>query len=149
MPQLTIELVPTTCWFSNVRSEVTTDEWDILRRRCYTRASYKCEICSGRGRKWPVEAHEVWHYDDLRRVQKLVRLIALCPQCHAVKHIGRSQATSKAAGERAIKHLMKVNEWKRAEAENYIAASYDQWSWRSQFEWDLDITWLKGKLRGW
>ena len=32
--------------------------------------------------------HEVWDYDDARRVQRLVRLIALCPACHEVKHLG-------------------------------------------------------------
>jgi hypothetical protein len=145
---LTIELVPTTAWFKNVRSEVTPTQWDILRRRCYAQATFKCEVCGGRGKKWPVEAHEVWDYNDTTHVQKLVRLIALCPQCHAVKHIGRSQATSKAAGERALKHLMKVNEWPRGRANAYIQECYEVWSERSQYEWDLDISWLDGKLRG-
>src|SRR6266487_470536 len=28
--RLTVELVPTTCWFSNLRSELSKDEWDRL-----------------------------------------------------------------------------------------------------------------------
>jgi len=31
--KLTIELVPQTCWFSNVRSEVTSQMWDLLKKR--------------------------------------------------------------------------------------------------------------------
>jgi hypothetical protein len=146
MTELTIELVPTTAWFKNVRSEVTPKEWDILRRRTYSQASYRCEICGGRGRKWPVECHEVWDYNDETKVQTLVRLIALCPLCHAVKHIGGQQAKSKAAGERALKHLMKVNGWGRSKANAYIQHCYKVWNERSHHDWALDITWLDGKL---
>lgn len=31
-PKLTIELVPKTCWFSNVRSNVTPSQWNKLKK---------------------------------------------------------------------------------------------------------------------
>ena len=58
--KLTIELVPQTAWYSNVRSNVTKSEWDVLRKACYKAAGYKCEVCSGKGPKHPVECHEMW-----------------------------------------------------------------------------------------
>lgn len=143
-PRLTIELVPTTCWYSNVRSEVSTAEWDYLRRGCYSRARWVCEVCGGQGPKWPVECHEVWRYFDTTHVQKLVRLIALCPACHEVKHIGRAEATGR--GEAALRHLMQVNEWSRSRAQAYIQRSYGKWNDRSEFEWELDISWLEKRL---
>jgi hypothetical protein len=73
MPKLTVELVPETSWYSNLRSELTEEQWDTVRRRCYVAADYRCEVCGGRGPKWPVECHEVWSYDDLEHVQTLVR----------------------------------------------------------------------------
>ncbi len=86
--RLTIELVPKTSWCHNVRA--LTDElgWDRIRRQVYRQAGYRCEICGGRGPEHPVECHEVWRYDDRTRVQLLVRMIALCPACHQVKHLG-------------------------------------------------------------
>lgn len=36
----------------------------------------------------PVECHEVWDYDDDRKIQRLERRVALCPACHEVKHAG-------------------------------------------------------------
>lgn len=42
--KLTIELVPSTAWYSNVRSNVTQAEWDVLRKECYKKAGYVCEI---------------------------------------------------------------------------------------------------------
>src|SRR3712207_8436185 len=85
---LTVELVPRTAWFKNVRSHVTREEWERLKKIVFGRAGHRCEVCGGRGPRWPVECHEVFAYDDERRVQKLTALVALCPACHEVKHIG-------------------------------------------------------------
>ncbi len=87
-PRFGVELVPASYWFSNVRSHVTREVWDQLRRQTYEATGHICEICGEVGRKHPVECHEVWHYDDEWRIQKLERLIALCPSYHAVKHSG-------------------------------------------------------------
>lgn len=142
MPRLTIELVPSTSWFSNVRSEVPAAVWEKLKKVAYKLAHYRCEICSGRGRKWPVECHEVWHYDDASHIQKLVRLIALCPMCHRVKHIGF--ASLQPDFNDVIAHLMKVNQWSdRITAESYIKQCAKVWEGRSKHDWTLDISCLK------
>lgn len=62
--RLTVELVPRTSWYSNVRSNVLPGVWDRLRRPVFGRARSRCEICGGRGPAHPVECHEVWEYDD-------------------------------------------------------------------------------------
>src|SRR5205823_6629265 len=81
-PLLTVELVPSTCWFHNVRSEVSTEDWDRLKQMASQRAGRRCEVCGRRGPRWPVEAHEVWEYDDEKHVQRLLGIVALCPACH-------------------------------------------------------------------
>jgi hypothetical protein len=138
--KLEIELVPQTSFYNNVRSLVSKERWDILRRNCYQKAGYKCEICGGVGEKWPVECHEVWQYDDEKHTQTLIRLIALCPNCHKVKHFGRSQITGD--GELAFSHFMKVNKIKEAEAKKEINKAANIWEKRSQYPWEVDITWL-------
>ncbi len=139
--KLTIELVPQTCWFSNVRSEVTSQMWDILKKRTFQQANYRCEICGGRGNKHPVECHEVWDYNDDCYRQTLVRLIALCPACHECKHIGF--ANTQGRGEIAAKHLAKVNQWSIEQAIAYIEESFKIWQRRSQSNWTLDISYLE------
>jgi Zn finger protein HypA/HybF involved in hydrogenase expression len=147
--KLTIELVPKTSWYSNVRSNVTTAQWDSIRKKCYARAKFKCELCgdvgTNQGFKHPVECHEIWHYDDEKLIQKLNGLIALCPNCHSVKHIGLSQL--KGRGEIAIQQLMKVNNMTREEAYSYIKKSFELWSKRSQFDWTLDISELDKQIK--
>ncbi len=138
---LTIELVPQTCWYSNVRSNVSQDDWEKLKKITFKRAGYRCEICGGRGTKWWVECHERWEYDDVRHIQKLVGLLALCPACHEVKHMGL--ATTRGHAAQATDHLARVNDWTLADAEAYVEVCFEVWSQRSKHEWQLDISCLQ------
>lgn len=138
---LTVELVPRTSWFVNVRSHVSKGEWERLKKLTFGRAGHRCEICGGRGPKWPVECHEVFAYDDARHVQKLVRLVALCPGCHEVKHFGLAGVRGRRR--EALAHLARVNGWSQADAELYLEACFETWHRRSCHEWTLDLTHLE------
>lgn len=139
--KLTIELVPKTAWYKNVRSEVSKDRWDKLRKECYRNANYKCEVCGGTGPKWPVECHEIWHYDDVNKKQTLTGLIALCPDCHTVKHPGLAEIQGRFNV--VIEQLMSVNDIEYWEATSYVEQAFDVWRERSEHQWELDITYLE------
>jgi hypothetical protein len=47
-------------WYTNVRSHVSKAEWERPRKMVSARAGHVCEICGGRGSKWPVECQEVF-----------------------------------------------------------------------------------------
>lgn len=141
--KLEIELVPATSFYNNVRSIVPSEKWDILRKQCYKNANYQCEICGGKGEKWPIECHELWQYDDKNNIQKLIRLIGLCPNCHEVKHFGHTQLMGNS--ERAISHMMKVNNIDRKEVEKIIENSFEIWRERSLYDWEIDISFLGGE----
>ena len=137
---LTIELVPQGQWGSNLRSELPKSEWDSLRGLTYANAGHRCEVCGGKGSRWPVECHEKWEYDNKNKVQRLIGLIALCPSCHEVKHIGRTMAVGN--GKRAVAHIMRVNGWSESFALSYIENAFEVWEKRSGEDWTLDISWL-------
>jgi hypothetical protein len=135
--RLTIELVPRTCWFSNVRDRVSREDWDRIRKQTYAHADLRCEVCGGRGSKHPVECHEVWEYESAG-VQCLIRMIALCPACHEVKHIGLAEL--KGRREIAAGHLAKVNGWTAPVADKYIEKAFATWDMQSDRTWSLDIS---------
>lgn len=141
---LTIELVPKTCWYSNVRSNVSIQEWDKIRKKCYSIANNKCEVCGDNGRnqgvKHFVECHEIWKYNDEKKEQILIGLIALCPYCHKTKHVGLAQM--KGEINIVINQLMKVNKMTKSEALNYIRECFDIWGIRSMYQWTLNIDFL-------
>jgi hypothetical protein len=144
--RLTVELVPKTSWYNNVRALVDELGWDRIRRQVYRQAAYRCEVCGGRGLEHPVECHEVWRYDDRSRVQALVRMIALCPACHQVKHIGFANVKGK--GARARAHLAQVNGWTLAQADAYIGEAFGVWAQRSGGPWTLDLEGLRPYVLG-
>ncbi len=143
MLKLTIELVPSTSWFTNVRSEVSNYTWDIIRKDVYRKSNYKCEICGGKGTQWPVECHEIWEYDDNNLIQKLKGLIALCPNCHKVKHIGLTSTRGREEYVSTINHFSKVNNISIQETDNYIKEAFKLYVKRSQYLWKLDLNFLK------
>ena len=138
--KLTIELVPSTTWGENLRSLLSKSEWDRIRKSVYEKAQNKCEICGGVGPRWPVECHEIWYYEEESKTQYLRGFVALCPNCHQVKHMGRTMSIGK--GLQATKHLAKVNGWSLQDARYYIEVMFEVWHRRSQENWKLDISWL-------
>ena len=138
---LTVELVPSTSWGANLRSELPKKDWDNLRKAQYANAGYRCEICGGKGRKHPVECHETWDYNDETHIQTLTGLIALCPSCHRVKHLGF--AFVKGRGQEAIAHLMKVNGWSPEDTQHYVEAVFEEHARRSKHQGTLDLEWLR------
>lgn len=142
--KLTIELIPSTCHFSNVRTTVTSAEWDKIRFLSYAKANNQCEICGATGKqqgyKHNVECHEIWNYDDVNHIQTLTGLISLCPTCHQVKHFGRAIAIGKQLP--CMIQLAKVNHWTKAEILDHITTSFELHKKRSKFQWKLDISLL-------
>ena len=142
-PRLSVELVPKSSWEKNVRAAVSQAEWDAIRKAVYDRAGYQCEVCGGTGTDHPIECHEKWVYDDEACVQKLTGMVALCPACHQVKHLGRAYATGQF--ETAKKHLASVNGWSPKRARTYIERVVHRWNERNEKEWSVDMSLLKSE----
>jgi hypothetical protein len=139
--RLSIELVPRSCWLSTLRSALSTEQWDHLRRRVYYHAGRRCEVCGGKGRQWPVEAHETWAYDKESGIQRLEAVRALCPRCHQVKHFGHATLTGKE--EEAEEHLRDINNWDAVTSKNYIKHCFAVWRGLSECSWKVDLSLLE------
>lgn len=148
--KLPVELVPSTTFYSNLRSILNKSVWDLLRKHVYRQAMYVCEVCGGKGPKHPVEAHEEWSYDDKKKIQRLEKIVALCPDCHACKHLGRAEFQGKLA--KTLKHLAKVNGWSMSDVKVYAEVQFEIFHERSRHQWHLDLSvlgeYLSVVLRG-
>lgn len=141
-PKLFIDLVPNTAWFSNLRSELTAEEWDRVKKATFVPAGYRCQACNGRGPKHPVECHERWQYDEVTKVQKLIGTIALCPACHESTHFGLARVRGREV--QARQHLMAVNNWTSSQVARHIQTTMEEGLRRSRIPWTLDARWLIG-----
>jgi predicted restriction endonuclease len=137
--KLTIELVPRTSWYRNLRKLLSRSQWDTIRKKVYAEYDHKCGICGAEKR---LNCHEIWEYDDQMHVQKLVGLIALCDMCHHVKHMGHASilaSEGKLDLEEVIKHFIRVNKCSSARFEKHKQQVFDQWHERSEYEWAVDL----------
>ena len=141
---LFVDLIPRTCWFTNVRSCVAQRDWERLRRVIVERAESKCEVCGATRdasiKRW-LEVHERWAYDEFTATQPLKRLICLCTDCHQTTHFGFAQVQGR--DERALRHLMDVTGIDRHDAEVRVQRAFAVWENRNRTTWTLDLSMLK------
>jgi hypothetical protein len=146
---LKVEMIPKSSWNSNLRSALKQSQWDIVRNICYEKAAYGCEICHTRPKKGQLHCHEVWGFDDKTRVQKLVKLEAVCGLCHSCKHIGFTVMQHFNASkdlEPVIDHFLRINKITLDEFQEYLDKELKTWQKRSQHEWVVDISYLEEYL---
>lgn len=146
-PFIVSEMVPSPSWGINLRWFLPADVWEVLRRECAERAGHCCQVCGGKGPEWPVECNEQWQYlEDPATpgigVQKLLRLTALCPTCHTIKHLGKAQLDGRY--EQALEQLCYVNGWSFEQATEHAEQAFDTWERRSGMEWHFDLGALVG-----
>ena len=138
--KLNFEIVPDSCWYSNLRSILTPAQWDVVRKEAYARAGGKCSICGGQSPR--LEAHEQWEYDEKNAVQRLKNVIAVCRNCHEVIHIGRTQLMGRER--EAEEHFMKVNGASYPDYRKALGEANEDHRRRNLIpEWKLDLTYLK------
>jgi len=143
--RLHASLLPTTTWGSNLRGIFSNAEWDRLRIPVCTAAGNVCEVCGAEahmddGRKRRPDCHELWGFEhrDGRNIQRLTRLIALCPDCHRVQHIGL--AGLKGETQLVIAKLRAVNGWTRRQTELELDRAEAEFVDRERYAWDLDLS---------
>ena len=138
--KLTVELIPKTSFYSNMRKELSKEGWDKVRKSTYRKYNYRCGICNAKGR---MNCHEIWEFDEGRGVQTLMGYEALCDLCHHVRHIGFASILARKGKldyEKVVKHFCKVNKCSVEEFRTHTDQAYDTWDKRSKIKWRVDIS---------
>jgi len=137
--RLSVELVPSTAWYSNLRNRLPKKDWDKIRHRTYAEYEYRCSICSVASK---LNCHEIWEYDDTLHIQRLAGFVALCDWCHHVKHLGFAAilaARGQLDYEKLIEHFLRVNDCDRNTFEEHSKNAFEVWERRSRHEWRTDL----------
>lgn len=140
------DMLPENAWGSNLRGILPRADWNRLRIPVCEAAGMRCEVCGQPGydpqtsRPRRPDCHELWHFEvtSTTAVQRLARLIALCPDCHRVQHIGLANLRGEL---QLVKMQLKaVNSWSEEEISMSLENATERFDWRSGFEWDLDLS---------
>ena len=147
---LTIELVPSTVWYSSIyqyyKKTNNPQKWSEIKKELFSKEGHCCWIC--KKESVHLEAHEFWKYDDTRYIQKLESIHHLCPFCHKIKHIGlwlhtedggrmlRKEGLTK---DDVINHFCKINNCFKEEFQKHEDEAFKIWSERSKHKWTQDF----------
>lgn len=138
---LFVDLVPSGCWFTNVRSCVEKPDWGRLRQLVIGRPGRRCKACGAppdRERKLWMECHERWFFDERAYVQHLRRLVCLCTACHESTHFGLAQVRGRS--QPAREQLMRGTGMSEPQARKHVADAFSVWDARCRHDWSLDLT---------
>jgi len=157
-PILSIDLVPRNAWGKNVRAVISNYEWSKLRwhfgasleqptpgggaicgRSSEGNNYLVCNICQRTFDN--LHLHELWQFDDIKLVQKLIGCRAICEECHNAIHFGRSQAVGLEM--QALAHLQMINGWSEEDAKNHVKTAFMQWMKRDDLHYKLDLSYLE------
>ena len=137
--RLTIELIPSSTWGMSLRKLASVRDWSKIRERCIKENKNRCGICDTKGR---LSCHEIWEFDDLKHIQRLVGFNALCNMCHSIKHIGNTLRLAKEGKldyESVVRHFVEVNRCSSKTFYEHREAEYKKWKGRSRHEWEVDF----------
>lgn len=139
-PCLLPDMLPESAWQDNLRTRLTPQEWDRLRKFCYAAAGFTCVACGSRGEPH-VEAHEVWRFDVSTQVQSLKAILCLCPTCHKAKHLGYANRIGKLA--HVYARLKWLNDWSDADLKAELEKVEARQAELSAITWTLDLSFLR------
>jgi hypothetical protein len=150
VPKLTVEIIPTSLHGKNPRTVMGRRTWERQRKLVCEAAGNRCEICGGVGKRHTVQIHERYEYDETCTppCQRVIGLIALCPDCHAVKHLFRTKKISVQQNDpsiylNALRHLARVNEWDPERVKSYLAETAETFQRRQALgAWSQDFSLL-------
>lgn len=126
---LTVSLIPKPNWGKDLAKTLPRRTWDQIRKQVYAQAEHLCVICGATG---PLHADEVWDFDEEHVTQRLIEIRAICPDCHACKHWGRTQRVSPPAElERLSAHFCRVNNCDPTVFKAHATQAANDWRRRS------------------
>ena len=137
---LYIDLIPSNCWFTNVRWCIAPDDWKRLSKGVRLRAGFKCEVCGRdevREKNGWLEAHERFSYNVKTEEQQLQRIVCLCRDCHAFTHYGLAQLKGKT--DEVRKHYLKVTGKTEKQLDGHILEAFSFWDSRNDRPWELNL----------
>ena len=141
--RLYVDWIPSSTWYTNVRSNINAVDWERIKEMCKERASYRCELCRAKANyseKIFLECHERFLFDPTTRIQKLARFVCMCTLCHQVTHYGLSQVQGRE--QIVFEHLKAVNRWTDKRTQAHIKNRFDLWERKNLIDWQVDLTLL-------
>jgi len=130
-----IDAIPLKSHYHSLRLMMPLSQWQRLRLYVINRANSKCEFC---GNSSNLQAHERWHFDEVNKTQKALRLMCLCRGCHMGVHIGVT--TLLGYFNEVKQHVLNITGWTENEFSAHLNQSGEEYQRLSKIKWKIDVS---------
>lgn len=139
--RLKLQLIPEGAFYSNLRKSLDPIVWQQLSKKIRGEHNFTCQFCGWKQKpqlnEW-THLHEVWEFDDVKKIQKLVGFECVCPTCHLVHHWGYASLSGKDL-DMLLNHACEVNKCTQIEFDKHIDEAFKEWNGREGVEWEIDF----------
>lgn len=138
------EPLPTSLHGENFRTTLGDGEWGLIRRYVFSRAKGICEIC---GSPSGDECHETFSFDFSQGEARIIRLQALCCDCHASIHWAFTQITQPyEVVEELYKRMERMSIQRGKNFEVEMKNSIKQFEIKEKIEWKFNPAFFEVKI---
>jgi hypothetical protein len=138
--------IPETSWGSSLSNLLTWPCWNRPRQSALVATGHRCLLCGAAGK---LDCHEIWKYYEptkdgqihrgaLCGVQRLVKLIPVCADCHETFHLGL--AGIKGRLDIAMERVTALYRLSDDERDAYLAMVKEDSNRRNEFSWAIDVS---------
>lgn len=138
---LTIDMTVRNDWKKYLLERISEDEYEAVKKGFHNQNNHRCVVCGNQGKKWSVEAHENWEYDCKYKIQTLMEITSLCPECHRVRHILIDNINNEDdyIDYDCIKHFMKVNKCTKEDFYSYYNQVKEKYLKEKEYYWVFNL----------
>ena len=147
--KIKFQVIPERCRGRNLHSDeiISAGKWKEISNKVRAASKGKCHCCGKLFDLREMNAHEVWEFDEVRGIQRLADIIAVCDKCHQTIHyhylFSGQRITARERDEFICKaHYMEVNHCSLYSVELAIDEALKAYRRLNQLqiEWKLDIS---------
>jgi hypothetical protein len=131
--RLAVDLLPSSLWGKSLK-KMHPDVWHLIRQHILELAGGRCELCAAPAG----HVHERWGYHVRTATARVRGLTAVCADCHAVIHFGRSMQVDPSRAQALIAHFCRVNRTTEAAFLQHRARAFTTFERQNRITWQVD-----------
>lgn len=146
--RLVSDITPQSCWGFGLEDIIAPRHWKKIQTHVQKIHHNQCIYCGAPGQevlsKWTYEMPPTHPKHPPLGHQVLEGFVLACSNCRLVFNPGLARRQGSLP--KLVEVFEKVNQWDIYTAKSYLVAISQRWRQHSQFEWVMDLGWLKENL---
>ncbi len=144
-PLAILDPISNQSWFTSTPLHCSKRYWEQIEILFKEFHKCQCAICDAQKSDDEIDVQELWHFDDKRKIQKLICYYPICINCQDYSYM-----PSDPGGEERqsfVDFFKTVNKWSADQANDHINQALALQKMRDQSDWIVDVAYMVNELK--